>query len=49
MEQHVPVLWSAAYCSRRPAPVRLAGRGLLKLLDFVRMLALADHPTFVSH
>ncbi|MEU5868954.1 MULTISPECIES: hypothetical protein [unclassified Nonomuraea] len=49
MERHVPALWSAAYGSRRPVPVRLAGLGLLKVLDFVRMLALADHRTFVSH
>ncbi|MFB9199602.1 hypothetical protein ACFFV7_00245 [Nonomuraea spiralis] len=49
MERHVPVLWSAAHESRRPAPVRWAGRGLLRLLDLARALALADHHTFVSH
>ncbi|NRQ37324.1 hypothetical protein HII36_36635 [Nonomuraea sp. NN258] len=49
MTHHVPPLWASAYGSRRPAPVRWPARALLRVADFVRMLALADHQTFVAH
>ncbi|MEV0323185.1 hypothetical protein ACIBKX_30855 [Streptomyces sp. NPDC050658] len=43
---HVPVLWTAAYSSDRPAPVRFVARRLVRLRGFIRALALADHTPF---
>ncbi|WNI25648.1 hypothetical protein [Streptomyces sp. ITFR-16] len=42
----VPALWSTAYASRRPAPVRLLARWLLRTRTFAHDLALADHVPF---
>ncbi|MBL1110013.1 hypothetical protein JK361_36550 [Streptomyces sp. 5-8] len=42
----IPALWPAAYGPRvRPLP-RLLARTAVRLADFVRMLALADHQSF---
>ncbi|WP_199879165.1 hypothetical protein [Streptomyces sp. CB02460] len=38
----IPALWTAAY-GRRPLPVRLLARTLLRVRAFARELALADH------
>ncbi|MCL3994337.1 hypothetical protein [Streptomyces lavenduligriseus] len=44
----IPALWPAAYGPRvRPLP-RLLARTAVRLTDFVRALALADHRPFTS-
>ncbi|MBB5932429.1 hypothetical protein [Streptomyces echinatus] len=45
---HIPALWTVAYDTRtRPLP-RLLARTAVRLADFVRALALADHQPFTS-
>ncbi|QKV99609.1 hypothetical protein [Streptomyces sp. NA02536] len=39
----LPALWTTAYAPDAPAVPRLLARRLLRLCEFLRALALADH------
>ncbi|GAA4790342.1 MULTISPECIES: hypothetical protein [Streptomyces] len=43
MNEGLPRLWAAAYGSHTGRPRRCAARAALRVLRFVRALALADH------
>ncbi|MEU6594153.1 hypothetical protein ABZ923_33955 [Streptomyces sp. NPDC046881] len=44
----IPALWTAAYGPQAPALLRFLARRAVRLADFVRMLALADHRPFTT-
>ncbi|MFB0619247.1 hypothetical protein [Streptomyces sp. AGS-58] len=44
----IPALWTAAYGPRRPRFLRFLARRGVRLAEFVRMLALADHRPFTT-
>ncbi|MET9447349.1 hypothetical protein [Streptomyces cinerochromogenes] len=44
----IPPLWRAAYGRQASAPLRLLARTAVRLRDFVRALALADHRPFTT-
>ena len=45
----IPRLWALAYAPHHPAPLRLAARAALRVAGFFRLLAQADHQTFLTH
>ncbi len=44
----IPLLWAAAYGSRRPRLIRILALGALRVIVLVQILAVTDRDMFVS-